>query len=137
MFRKAKVGDRVWDVGYGWGSVVLLLAHSVFTMKVLFESFNGGSIKVYYTHDGHEQRSDQKGYNPNQTLFWDEIKFEIPPAPKRAVIKDVEIWLNIYDVKGDEVTVAYGYASRLVADASANDGRVACEKTTITYKVEE
>jgi hypothetical protein len=76
-FKGIKVGNYVWDVTYGWG-MVLELDHVI---KVHFPD----DIKrtEYYTYQG-KFNNCKKG---NQSLFWDEIKFEIPkkPVPKLKI----------------------------------------------------
>lgn len=72
MFKDAKVGDRVWDFLYGYGKVLEVDKNELW---VEFESLCIDKKRVYI-FDG-----ELKGVGYPQTLFWDEIKFEIPKKP--------------------------------------------------------
>jgi len=74
MFKDAKVGDRVWSVGYGWGEIEDISDVNALALAVRFDV----GCYVDFNFDG-------KLYNNhNQSLFWDE--FEIPEqAFKRPV----------------------------------------------------
>lgn len=66
MFKNAKVGDRVWDFLYQYGTIEKLKEN---TILVKFDS----GINVTYNLNG------SSGYPVNiQTLFWNRIEFEIP-----------------------------------------------------------
>lgn len=69
MFSKAKIGDRVWDFLYQYGTIDELKEN---TILVKFDS----GITVAYNLNG------SSGYPVNvQTLFWNKIEFEIPKKP--------------------------------------------------------
>jgi len=86
-FKGIKVGDRVWDFKYGWGEVINI--KNAYDLD--FQNFNRSDLKVlevkfinpyyqnsfYYTFDGVSFYD-----NANQTLFWDEVKIEIPSKPE-------------------------------------------------------
>lgn len=72
MFRDAKVGDRVWDFLYGYGKVVEVNKDELW---VEFQSLYFGKKRVY-TFDG-----ILRGVGLPQTLFWNEVKLEIPEKP--------------------------------------------------------
>ncbi len=73
MFRDAKVGEKVYDLRYNWGIVEDVVHTSFpFPVKVYFEKVR---IHDSFTYDGKPEK------NSNQTLFWDELKFEIPKKP--------------------------------------------------------
>ncbi len=75
MFKNAKVGDRVWDFVFDWGTVTRFFKNS--NILVGFEvEFDRESIKQRYGLNGIVLYSFK-----NQTLFWNEIKFEIPEKP--------------------------------------------------------
>jgi hypothetical protein len=76
MFSSAKVGDRVWDIHKGWGTITCI-DNSLYPIYVNFDdmAFNGSTHK--YTSKGY-YRED----HINPSLFWDEIKFTIPNKPK-------------------------------------------------------
>ena len=67
-FDGIKVGDKVWDFGYGWGKVVIVSEKS---FVVSFSVVNN----IAYCYDG-KLCIDKE--NKNQTLFWSKINFEIP-----------------------------------------------------------
>lgn len=73
MFEDAKVGDRVWDFIFGWGTIYDIILDDYYPIKVEFEK----DIIRSYTLDG----ALFKGSKENPSLFWDEIKFEIPKRP--------------------------------------------------------
>lgn len=72
MLRNAKVGDRVWDIIYGWGNIISVIKNDPFPIAVDFS--NGKTIS--YKFNGKNNDTD---INPR--LFWDEIKYEIPEKP--------------------------------------------------------
>ena len=109
MFKNAKVGDRAWFFEYGWGTITHVFKDSEYPIN--FESDTKRICN--FTIDGKRAVNDI-----NPTLFWDEIKFEIPEKPfnledelRKLEIKKFEYdWLNyflVYDGKGKEIT--YGY----------------------------
>lgn len=72
MFKNAKVGDRVYDMLKGWGiisSIEPKEEHPIYFVADI-DSFSK------FTFDGKRNKRDK-----NPTLFWDEIKFEIPEKP--------------------------------------------------------
>lgn len=95
-FRNAKVGDRVWDIQYGWG-VITDIDKSV-----------GISFPIIIWFYIEEKKTfDIKGRmkpKVNPTLFWNE--FEIPneafikPLPKLEVDTLVWVWDNF---KGEKL----------------------------------
>lgn len=87
-FENARVGDRLWSSEYGWGKVIEIL--DISHLKVYFDectSLNQDS--AFYSVLGIRNAGNYR------TLFWDEVKFEAPPRPKRMVKKVVEGWVNI------------------------------------------
>ena len=81
-FENARVGDRVWDFIYGWGKIEHIESKSQYPLKIRFASGSGYAFTL-------------KGENLMgipQTLFWDEIKYEIPTQPLRMkLIHGVEV----------------------------------------------
>jgi hypothetical protein len=84
-FESAKVGDAVWSFEYGWGTVIGVNKTFTYPLEVSFTK----NFKCTYTLTG---TTSTKGMN--QTLFWDEIDFEIPtsPLPKLEVDTKVLVW---------------------------------------------
>lgn len=72
MFRNAKVGDRAYDILRGWGTIVAIKQDSEYPIcfKADIDSF------CTFTFDG--KRAD---IDISPSLFWDEIKYEIPEKP--------------------------------------------------------
>lgn len=73
MFRNAKVGDRVWSIRHCWGTIVEINPNYGCPLRVEFDKCDG---LTSFTMDGKEYVDDI-----NPTLFWDEIKFNIPERP--------------------------------------------------------
>jgi hypothetical protein len=82
-FEEAKVGDRVWDVLWGWGTIEGIKMHEDYPIRV---KFDGGRYD-YFTVGGFIETE-----NNNRSLFWDEVKLEAPERPKRKVKKTYECW---------------------------------------------
>jgi hypothetical protein len=82
-FENAKAGDKVWSMTKGWGTIAQIEKGFSNPIKVDFdnESFSFFNINgTYFDTD------------LNQTLFWDEIKFEAPPQPPQTkLVHGVEI----------------------------------------------
>ena len=77
MFENVKVGDSLYDVCFGWGRVKAI--------NCLDYSDKAHLIEVEFSHMKKFTYS-KKGKNldlgcTNQTLFWDEVKFEVPEIP--------------------------------------------------------
>lgn len=69
MFKNAKVGDRVWFFEHGWGTII-----NIFYEKEYPIIFKSDTDKICnFRFDGRRDISDI-----NPSLFWNEIKFEIP-----------------------------------------------------------
>ena len=76
MFKSARVGNRVWSLVHGWGKVIHINNKSSYPIIVGFD--NGANCMYTFEGKVHERE--------NQTLFWDEVKFELPESP--FVLKD-------------------------------------------------
>ena len=72
MFKNAKIGDRVWDFRRGWGTIKQIDFNTKYPLKVVFDEYDGDET---FNIEGKEYN------NLKPTLFWDEIKFEIPKKP--------------------------------------------------------
>jgi hypothetical protein len=85
-FENAKVGDKVWDFIYKWGTV------SYIEDDMLFIKFSY-MTSATFSKNGINQAHPKGSASANiQTLFWDEIKFEIPTQPVRMkMIHGVEV----------------------------------------------
>lgn len=94
-FNGIKIGDRVWSIRYGWGTVVELKLNTLYQICVRFDNkdgyvrFDKKDGITSFTLDGKYALEDNM-----PTLFWDEIKFELPqkPLPKLEVDTKVIVW---------------------------------------------
>lgn len=86
MFKKAKVGEKVWDFAYGWGEIVEMDRSLIFGLTVKFKY-----SKISFLFGGMIQA------DTSQTLFYNEIKFEIPkkPLPDLKVDTKVIVWNDV------------------------------------------
>jgi len=86
MFKNAKVGDRVWSFGVGWGTIDCIFKEDTHPIKVTFDD-------CAYVHRFMED-GRVSAYALSPTLFWDEIEFEIPrkPLPDIPVDTKMLIW---------------------------------------------
>ena len=84
-FETASIGDQVWCVSLGWGSIINIDHGKGYPICVEFDS---GKFE-YFTMEGQLYTGDC-----NQTLFWDEVKFEVSTKPLPKLNKDdcVEVW---------------------------------------------
>ncbi len=83
-FENAHVGDRVWSIVDGWGIILNIQDISKYDYPLIvdFDSGYGTSFTI----------SGLKHKEESQTLFWDEIKFEVPVQPPRMkLIHGVEV----------------------------------------------
>lgn len=74
MFADAVPGDRVWCPRFGFGVVHYNMAPQFSEFPICVD-FDSGYSEVFQL-DGRCSKDDL-----NPSLFWDEIKFEIPPRP--------------------------------------------------------
>lgn len=83
MFKDAKVGDKVWCITTGWTEIKRITPNSIWPIYT--------DCRDKYTFEGKNQPRDL-----NPSLFWDEIKIEIPknPLPKLEVDTKVVVWDN-------------------------------------------
>lgn len=72
MFRNAQVGDRAYDILRGWGTIVAIKQYSEY--PICFEA----DIDSFCTFTFDGKRAD---IDISPSLFWNEIKFEIPEKP--------------------------------------------------------
>ena len=73
MFEKAKVGNKVWSFNYGWGNIIEIDPNAEYPLYV---EFNFENYHDSFTYKGFRNKNDK-----NPSLFWNEIKFEIPEKP--------------------------------------------------------
>jgi hypothetical protein len=123
-FENARAGDRVWSVEHGWGEIIQILPHKDCKLNVLV----GEDRIVAITEDGKNSPQERA-----QRWFWDEVKIEAPPRPKRKVKRTIEGWVNIYPYPSGRSIL---YDSKEEADRGAVN-RIACVKLTGEYPAEE
>jgi hypothetical protein len=87
-FENAKVGDKGWSIVDGWGEVIRIekkiVSPTVSQVKEMGVSFARGMET--FSSDGKMHRG-RPIEEENRTLFWDEVKIEAPPKPKKMVKK--------------------------------------------------
>lgn len=119
--KKEDIGRKVWDFNYGWGEIVNF-SNGQHPVDVKFIKY-----QATYVIGGREFETR------NQSLFWDELKFDIPEKPKIMVKKTVEAWANVYP--GGDIRCTY--TNKRDADFSADNLRIACVKLNGEYEVGE
>lgn len=77
-FENVKVGDRVWDFIYGWGTIT---EDQYYTIRVEFDSPKTMTYRL----------NGKACIDHPQRLFWDEIKFEIPTKPLPQLEVDTKV----------------------------------------------
>lgn len=82
MFKDAKVGDRVWSQTQGWGKIVEFKTSGAYPIIVIFDN----EINISYTLEGKISLHDL-----HPSLFWGEIKFDIPPKPVPNLPLDTKV----------------------------------------------
>ena len=123
---KAKKGDRVWSLRYGWGTVSREFSNSPYPIiGVVFDEYARGVTS--FTNEG-RLRANDKAID----LYYGPPEIIGPPKPKRMVKKDVRGWANVY---------SWGFGgickTKERADYYAEPARIACVELTGTYEVEE
>jgi len=127
-FSSARVGDRVWEVRWGWGTVVSIKTDNSYPVNVELD-IGGGEFN--FTFDGKFESTDL-----HPSLFWDKILFVVPPRPKRMVKKTLEGWVNVYPEDSPLKTFHF-VKDRPHADGLAEQTRIACVHVTGEYEVED
>ena len=118
MFKNAKVGDKVWDLQYGWGTIIELSKTHNYGLVANFININNESETCTYTIEG---KSAKLHILP--TLFWNE--FKIPPEafikPQPKLEKDTKVL--VWNEKGcfNDSTKHKRYFSHFT-----KDGRICC-----------
>lgn len=101
MFKKAKIEERVWSFTHHWGTIIGIDDDSNESTYPLLVKFDD-NIALRYTIDG-KYNSDDK----YPTLFWNEIKYEIPKKTFNLeeafnILKEIE-----FDQEGFENAFIY------------------------------
>lgn len=77
-FRTAKVGDKVWCVKFGWGTIYKIYDDEIYGIKVEYIDTKGMTQYDSFTFDGKYYKSDI-----NPILFWNEIKLPTTEEDKK------------------------------------------------------
>ena len=94
MFKNAKIGDKLYSIEEGWG-VLEDIIDSDYPLIVQFKF-----QRISFTIDGKRWRLSK-----NPTLFWDEIKFEIPKKPLPDIKVDTPVL--VWDEKGGKKKIRH------------------------------
>ena len=90
MFENAQIGDRVWNLRYGWGRIKKIRSNTKMKLEVFFD-IDVSPTLADYTADG-------KGsiWDLHPELFWNEFKFPpevyIKSLPKLEKDTKVLVW---------------------------------------------
>lgn len=89
-FESAVIGDDVWDIQHGWGTVYAVIPNDDFPIKVTFDNFDES-----YRYSG-EAWAWIGSSTLSQTLFWDRVVIEAPvkPTPDLEVDTKVLVWTD-------------------------------------------
>lgn len=124
---KAKAGDRVYSLQWGWGTVRHIFTDGLlFPIGVFFdEGADGGEC---FTKDGKRFPTAQ-----SPDLFYGPPEIIGPPKPKRTVKRTLKRWVNVYANNSGN----HSFPTKEAADRYSALGRIACVELTGTYEVEE
>lgn len=115
MFENAKVGDRVWSLVSGWGTIISLDGLVKFPIVVRFDGGNQENFN-YHGYDGYD--------NPQPVLYWNECK--ISQIVKRHISG------KVYGCKYIDSFVRE-LRIRIISDRDIAEGSI----LDITYSTEE
>ncbi len=124
-FSKAKVGDKVQDFQQGWGYVESI-DHS---QRPIVVKFNNNVINTYY-YNGTQWNTDI-----NPSLFWDELKYEIPKKPFN--LKEILKEMSSVAYTGEKLSymIAYNLNTQKFEYVSLGSNFYISNKITSKYDV--
>ena len=123
---KAKAGDRVYSLQWGWGTVRHIFTDGLFPIGVFFDE--GADDGECFTKDGKRFPTAQ-----SPDLFYGPPEIIGPPKPKRTVKRTLKRWVNVYANNSGN----HSFPTKEAADRYSELGRIACVELTGTYEVEE
>lgn len=123
---RAKVGDRVYSLQWGWGTVRHIFTDGLFPIGVFFDE--GADDGECFTKDGKRFPTVQ-----SPDLFYGPPEIIGPPKPKRTVKRTLKRWVNVYANNSGN----HSFPTKEAADRYSALGRIACVELTGTYEVEE
>lgn len=123
---KAKAGDRVYSLQWGWGTVRHIFTDGLFPIGVFFDE--GADDGECFTKDGKRFPTAQ-----SPDLFYGPPEIIGPPKPKRTVKRTLKRWVNVYANNSGN----HSFPTKEAADRYSALGRIACVELTGTYEVEE
>lgn len=126
QFKEAKVGDRVWHIIYGWGTIITIEHRWL------------APIEFRYDYEGNIDRVNFDGKYEDielfPSVFWGPIELkEIPQRPKRFVKKKIEGWANIYERRPVSLIV---YPFPQDAQKGAMHGRLGNKSYWVSFEIE-
>ncbi len=132
-FDGIKVGDKVWGFGIGWSVVqdIITVNDGFGKTKLLLVSTDTGSM--FFNFEGFECDENGNWKNNFQSLFWSEVKFEVP---KKLEVELKEnkflICLNDNYVDNDEE-----FKDARIGDFSVENGLLRDDKETAERALEQ
>lgn len=95
MFKNAKIGDKVWYIGRGWGTIADIVDNTHFQIIVAFKN----KYVLHFLYDGRLCTDDEY-----PTLFWSEFKAP-KGAYKKPLLKDTKVLT--WDLDKDKAVKRY------------------------------
>jgi len=128
-FENAKVGERLWHIRRGWGTVSAIFTDGVEVVMDAEEPYVSlGYNMPFVSFDGRENKSDL-----TPSWFWNEVQVIAPERPKRKVVKTVERYANVYP----HGMGAWTYDTEKSAIDDGKGNCIATVKLTGEYEIEE
>jgi hypothetical protein len=124
-FTKSRIGDRAWHIRFGKSEIVRINED----VGVWFRPDHSGFIHCI----GFDGRVEETDLLPS--LYHDEIKFEIPPPPKRMVKKKFEHW-DLATNNGRLIGCAFKTKKEAEERVIDNDYELFVYPTLVSYEIE-
>lgn len=131
MFESAVVGDRVWSMLNGWGTI-LYFGEKLNWFAVGFDDERNREEDTQYYLDGKRSVDDIC-----PTLFWSEVQITIPSKPKKKVKKTIDIWINYYYIDNSYCVHSTKEKAEHLFSCTNENGNLKAVPATLTYETEE